>query len=439
MTHLFARTTLSLLMIILCGVVFHAPISMWLGMVWPEPQIEIKAWKEILLAIVAVLVIVQVAQRHVWRQLWGDWVIKITFLYGAVHILLLPFTWQGVVPTLAGLLIDLRFVLMFLVMYVVAVLYPSWRRPLLVGAIVAAAVSILFALLQVAVLPNDILVHIGYSNQTIAPYLTVDQNYNYIRINGTLRGPNPLGLYAAMVMTACGAALIMMWSQPAQWYKSVRGLIALLGMAAVVALWFSYSRSALIAAVLAVIIVAIVRFGRTVSREVWIALFASGLLFAGGLYVVKDTSFVSHVILHEDPDEGNSINSNDGHIESLIDGTERMLRQPFGAGIGSTGSPSLMGEQGLIIENHYLYIAHEVGWLGLILFGVLFSRVLWRLWQRRGDWLALSLLASGIGIAVAGLFLPVWADDTIALVWWGLAGLVIGRMMPERRGSHEIK
>jgi hypothetical protein len=45
--------------------------------------------------------------------------------------------------------------------------------------------------------------------------------------------------------------------------------------------------------------------------------------------------------------------------------------------------------------------------------------------RARDDWLAMSMFASGIGIAVACIVLPVWADDTVALVWWGLAGVAL--------------
>ena len=95
----------------------------------------------------------------------------------------------------------------------------------------------------------------------------------------------------------------------------------------------------------------------------------------------------------------------------------------MGAGIGSTGSASLLGTEPVIIENQYLMIAHEVGWLGLALFAVLYTYILWRLWQYRRDWLALGLWASGIGLAIIGLLLPVWVDDTVSIVWWGLAAV----------------
>lgn len=82
----------------------------------------------------------------------------------------------------------------------------------------------------------------------------------------------------------------------------------------------------------------------------------------------EDNHFVSTVVLHEGPNEAGLVNSNIDHKESLIQGTELMLSQPLGAGMGSTGSASLMTEKPIIIENQYLFIAHELGWLGIVLF-----------------------------------------------------------------------
>lgn len=428
------RTLLITLLTVFCGVVFHAPISVWLGTIAPDYQLIIKSWKEVLIGVTAVLVLIQASRRHMWNELSRDWVIRLSIIFVALHLVLLPFMWQGALPTIAGLMINLRFVVFFMVAYVALKIYPEWRRPFIWGGIVAAAISLLFTVLQVTVLPHDILKYIGYSKDTIAPYLTVDQNYDFIRVNGTLRGPNPLGIYGVIVIAAVVAGLAMAWKRLASMRKFLPWVVAAVGVAAVITLWFSYSRSAKIAAVVAVVVVAIVLYGKYISRSLWIALALAATVLIGGVYLARDTPFVSVVILHEDPNEGNDVNSNDGHWESLIDGTDRMIRQPFGAGVGSTGSPSLLGKQPLIIENYYLYVAHEVGWVGLGVFVALFVVVLKRLWQRRRDWLALSVLASGIGIAVASLFLPVWADDTVSIVWWGLAGVALATPMIKKKG-----
>ena len=424
--RLFRRTLLVIIMSVFCGIVFHAPMSVWLGTVAPDYQLAIKSWKEILIVLAAVIVAVQVSRHKLWGELSRDLVIRLSVAFALLHVVLLPFMWQGMLPAVAGLMINLRFIVFFMVVYAALKMYPQWRRPMLWGGFITASVAMLFVLLQVMVLPNDILRHIGYSDQTIAPYLTVDQNSDFVRINGTLRGPNPLGIYGVIIAAACLSLLVVARKKLASWrpFGDVWDVMAV-GIVALIAVWFSYSRSALIALVIAIGVVLIARYGKSISKATWFAVGTSVLLLAGGLYIVKDTHFVSVVILHEDPNEGNNVNSNDGHWTSLIDGTERMIRQPLGAGIGSTGSPSLLGEKPVIIENYFLYVAHEVGWLGLALFVALVGVVLKRLWQRRSDWLALGVCASGIGVAVASLLLPVWADDTVSIVWWALAAVAL--------------
>lgn len=79
------------------------------------------------------------------------------------------------------------------------------------------------------------------------------------------------------------------------------------------------------------------------------------------------------------------------------------MRQPFGAGIGSTGSASLYGDKPLVIENQYLFVAHETGRLGLGVF-VAIIFVVQRLYRYRRDWLALGLFASGIALGEYWLY-----------------------------------
>ncbi|MBC7943216.1 O-antigen ligase family protein, partial [Candidatus Saccharibacteria bacterium] len=195
---------------------------------------------------------------------------------------------------------------------------------------------------------------------------------------------------------------------------------------AIVALWASYSRSALLAACVGIVIVLAVAIGRKLPLRSWIIGSVVLTTIVIGLMLSLGNDFVSNVILHEDPGESNSINSNQGHVESLQDGVRRFGQQPIGGGIGSTGSASLYGDSPLIIENQYLFIAHEAGWAGLLVFMVIFAEVMRQLWIRRQDYLALGVFASGVGLAIIGLLQPVWVDDAVAIIWWGLAAVTLG-------------
>ncbi len=418
---LLDKAYVGMLLIVFGGVVLHAPLSVGLGVLWPDFDLLIKAWKEIILFIATLFALILIHQKRQWRLLKNPLFLLIG-AYILLHVIMVPFMWQGLMPTIAGLMIDLRYVLMFALVYLAVKLYPNARPTFMKVGVAGALLVVIFALLQVFVLPHDVLKHIGYSTETISAYLTVDKNYEFIRINSTLRGPNPLGAYMAIVFALLAAAFVKKRIKREKWPLA---LVAILAGGGIVALWASYSRSALVSAILAVLIVLAATVGRRLSRKAWVIGSVITLAILGGLFAVRDSYFISNVVLHENPIGGSAVTSNEDHVESLVEGSDRLIQQPFGAGVGSTGSASLLGEKSFIVENQYLFIAHEVGWLGLILFLSIFALILGRLWHRRGDWLALGVFASGIGLAAIGLLLPVWVDDTVAIVWWGLAGIAL--------------
>ncbi|MDN5275365.1 MAG: rane protein of unknown function [Candidatus Saccharibacteria bacterium] len=420
--NLLDRIFITLLLIVFGGIVLHAPLTVGFETLFPHFELLIKSWKEILLGAATVLggvVLLQKRQLAILKQP----VLLLIAGYALLHLLLLVLIPGEVTSSLAGILIDLRYLLFFVLVLIAVRLYPQSRRWLLVTGLVGALVVLIFAVLQATILPPDILKFIGYSQTTIAPYLTVDQNMDFIRINSTLRGPNSLGAYAVITLTLLLTIGLKGYHQQ---FKRPMGIVAILGIGNIVALWASYSRSALIGAVVAVGTVLIYTFRRRITKWVWIGMIALAVVLGGIFVAARNTDFVSNVVLHEDRGEGNNVNSNDGHVSSLIDGARLMLTQPYGAGIGSTGSASLYGDQPLIIENQYLFIAHEAGWVGLALFLGIFVSVLMSLWRGRADWLAFGVFASGIGLAIIGMVLPVWADDTIGIIWWGLAAIAVG-------------
>lgn len=415
-----------ILLFIFGGIVLHAPLSVGFGTLWPDYDLLIKSWKEILMLVAGIILLVILFKTKQFKLL-RDPILITVGAYAALHLVLLAYKPTGLASSVAGLAIDLRYVLYFSLVYMAMRLYPNYRQMFIRVGIAGALVVLIFALLQVFILPHDVLKYIGYNTDTISPYLTVDQNQAFIRINSTFRGPNPLGAYAGMVLTLIVAAFAKhkvnsLYSEE-KWPLIITAILSVGGL---VALWSSYSRSALIGtfvAIAAVLIIAVVKRKKIFNPLVIVA----GTLIAivGGYLLISNNSFVSNVILHENPNGGSSQNSNEGHINSLQDGLGQMIHQPLGDGVGSTGSASLFGNQPTIIENQYLFTAHESGWLGLIYFIGIFGLILARLWKRKQDWLALGLLASGVGLALIGLLLPVWVDDTVAIIWWGLAAIAI--------------
>lgn len=415
------RIYVGLLLVVFGGIVLQAPISVGLGSLFPHYELVIKAWAEILMTLASGIVLFLLAKNRQLNVL-KDPLILLGLSFVALHLILLVLFWNGLSASIAGLIIDLRYVVFFGLVYVSMRLYPQYEKAFIKVGIAGATIVLLFAFLQVTILPKDILKYIGYSTHTIVAYLTVDQNQSFIRINSTLRGPNPVGAYALIVLSLILAALL----RAVVLTRKKRIWIGVLAFGAVVALWASYSRSALLAAIIALLIIGVIASYNRMNRKTLSVGVAALIIIIVSIFIIGGSSFISNIVLHDNPEGGSATTSDEGHLSSVISGTKLLVRQPLGAGIGSTGSASLSTNAPLIIENQYLFIAHEVGWIGLLLFLALFVMILRGLWLKRKQWLPLGVFASGIGLAFIGLLLPVWVDDTVAIVWWGLAGIALG-------------
>lgn len=411
------------LLAVLLLIVIHAPLVVGFGSLFPDYATPIKAWKEILLGLLGIVAIVLIHRRNLWRTVLYDKVLLLCLLFVDLHLLLALMGLDDTSPVVAGLMIDLRFIVMFMLMYVLVLVRPdSFGR--IIRVVAAGAVVVIgFGLLQITILPDNVLSRLGYSSDTITPYTTIDRNPDFVRINSTLRGPNPLG--ALMVIyIALTAAYMFRRGFAAKLRRRVAAGAAMIGSVAI--LFASFSRSAYAGAVAAVLAVGMA--AKRLSRRVLVAGAVLIVIVGIGSFYLSSTDWFSNVVLHEDPESTVTAKSNAGHIESLADGARRMVSQPIGAGIGSTGSASLYDgspANDVVIENYYFFVAHEAGWLGLILFLIILSYVFWLLWRRRSSWVSLGVLASGVGLSLIGLLLPVWADETVALIWWGLAGAAL--------------
>ena len=420
------------LLTIAFGIIVHTPLTVWLSTMHPDLELVLKSWKELLMGAATLLFIVLVWKKKLFTEFFHDRIIQIILGYAALHIVMMIAYRNDTQAMSAGLLIDLRYVLYFVLVYGAAKLLPNFRTIFLKLIFAGAAVVLGFALLQIFIAPRDVLSSLGYGTNTIAPYLTVDDNEAYVRINSTLRGPNPLGAYAVIVFALIMAAAMKFGRR----FKNDQHVVVGIAVAAsLLMLGVSYSRSALLGLVLAIGMIIMIRAKPAMYRRLVLILGGVIVGFGAILLMARADPTISHIVWHDDPNGGSKIDSNAGHAESLADGTRRMIEQPFGAGVGSTGSASLLAKKPLIIENQYLHIAHEVGWLGLGLFIWLFVEIMRRLWQRRRGALSLGVFASGCALAVVGLLLPVWVDDTVSIIWWGLAGLAVGGTYRARQNN----
>lgn len=418
----FEKAVIGGILLIIAYIPFHAVFSVAIGSISSQPLL-VKAWKEILLGLLVILCVFILLKRPDIRKVYvSSRLNQLALAFVLFQMLLALFFHASLSSTIAGLAIDIRFAVFFLVVRLGILLLPSLRRLVVKTFLGGAVISVVFGLLQQYILPKDILSHIGYSKATIKPYLTVDNNPAYIRINSTLRGPNPLGAYVVIILSVVAGwfeAHIKKLSK--KWLTA----ICLFALGCLSVLYASYSRSAWIALVVAALVFVVISLSRKWQLYTLAGVVVLLLVGTLGYPLLKNSSFFHTVIDHKDPNNPSLADSNLGHETSVISGIKRAVTHPLGFGIGSTGSASLLGDSPLIVENQYLFVAHESGWVGVLLFIALQVGVLVKLYWDRRDWLAKAMFTSGVGMVVIGLLLPVFTDDTTAYVWWGLAAVAL--------------
>ncbi len=415
--------TAAIITIILLLVPFHAFLTVWISS-GTGHYTAIRLWKEVLLAIASLGALYlfifdkKVRLSTLYHEL--TWLI---IAYAAVQLVwgAWAFHYHHVTAKALGygLLVNLRFVLFFLVAWVVGSRTPrlsmQWSKLLIWPALIV----IVFGLVQEAFLPPRFLEHFGYSKFTVLPFQYVNNNPSLLRIQSTLRGANPLGAYLLLPISGL---LVLMSVGKRNWRRG----FMLAG--AVVALFFSFSRAAWAAAILVLIVIALARPNTLLKRR-WLAWGLAGVVVVAGItgFALRNNSRFENIVLHTQQHSAVVTTSNGNHASAFRKGLHDALHEPLGRGPGTAGPASVYntGHSSRIAENYYLQIAQETGWLGLALFLAIIVFVGWLLWQRRTDPLALTLLASLVGISFVNLLSHAWADDTLAYVWWGLAGIAI--------------
>jgi len=403
---------------ILVLVPFHALLSTWAGSNFGHLDI-FRIWKELLLIPLGLYAMVMVAKKpQLLREWTHSWLIWLVLLYGLYFVGFGIKTLLGQkVTTIAvtySLLTNLRFLWFMLVVWVVADSNALIRRQWAKIVLVPATLVVAFGLLQRFVLPDDVLRHAGYGPGTIPATATVDQKLDYRRIQSTLRGANPLGAYLIIpVMTAAA-------------YVRQKAYLWIFITAALVVFFFTYSRSAVLGLLVALSFFAWHSLKNAQLRRVLLAgAVVAVLLFSSGVWLMRDNNTVQNTLFHSDETSQAGTSSNAQRLSALKQGIHDIENQPLGAGPGTAGPASERNNgQARIAENYFLQIGQEVGVIGLVLFVAINGLVAQQLW-RRTDTLSRVLLASFVGLTIVNLMSHAWVDDTLCLLWWGLAGAAL--------------
>lgn len=433
----FANFLVALVLIV---VPFHAFLTIW-GSSLVGHYTALRLWDDVVLLVLLGIVALRLIKDKALRAWFaGSLLVRLIVAYVALTFLLGFISWlKGEVTPKAllyGVLVNLRLFAWFTVVLLTAQrsswLRQMWPRLLLVPAVIV----VVFAALQYTVLPHNFLTHFGYNTATnIAPIETINHNSHYIRVQSTLRGANPLGAYLIVVLSAL-ATLYLRGKRKA--------VCVAFGLVGATALYASGSRSAWLGALISL---AIILWFQLRSRRARLLYGGVALLLAiiavTGYLALKNNTGVQNAILHTQNHSTVSTTSNEAHASALKDGLRDVGQQPLGDGPGTAGPASVYntGHRTRIAENYYIQIAQETGWLGLALFMALLVLVGIELYAQIGtSRLALVLFASLFGLAFVNLLSHAWVDDTLAYLWWGLAGIALGRPLPKpTKGKREVQ
>jgi O-antigen ligase len=208
-----------------------------------------------------------------------------------------------------------------------------------------------------------------------------------------------------------------------RWYAAALALLVTLTV-----LFATYSRSAWIGTTLSLAALLALML-RMRLRTILLAVVVGAALIAGLVFAFRGNDRVQNTFFHTDETSRATHSSNDDRARVMTQGFRQVLHEPFGRGPGTAGPASQYnyGKSPRIAENYFIQIAQETGWIGLALYIALLGLVAKRLWEvRTSGVLPLVLLASLLGLSVVNLLSHAWADDTLAYIWWGYAGLVLG-------------
>lgn len=402
----------------------HAFVSTWLGTAI-GPLLVWKSWKEILLALLVPAVVALCFLRpDLTKVVWTRSINKLIAAYVVLHFILTIFAQASNDAVLAGLLINLRFLALFVLVQVVVASGHPWIERLKVWIpgwlLWTMAILSFLAILQVSVMPKDFLDSFGYDkDSTISPITVVDDNPDALRAFATMRGPNTLGAYLILPLLV---AIYFVVRRQQLVLASISGILGLF------AFFLTGSRSAWIGFAVAVIMFGVLMLPRARLKR-WVKLGALPALAIGGLLLWAAVTIppVRLAIFHSSPGDPHLFEgSTQKHWEATTEGLRYIGAHPLGTGPGSAGPASFYNSEGnpIISENYFVQVGQEVGVLGLALFLAICTLVVKALYQNR-DALAQLLLASFVGLTAINMFLHGWADDPTAMTWWALAGLCI--------------
>ncbi|HEX7632806.1 MAG TPA: O-antigen ligase family protein, partial [Candidatus Saccharimonadales bacterium] len=321
---------------------FHGFLTVWLSSLIGH-YTALRLWKEVILllsglGVLYLLLFDQKIRSHTMtrRLVW------LILAYGVINLVWGAVAFHNHAVTAKalgyGLIVDLRFLLFFLITWSCALRLARLRVHWQWVVLWPAAIVVAFGVLQAFVLPHDFLRHFGYGPHTISAYETINHNQHYIRIASTLRGANPLGAYLIIPIT-----LLTILLARGKRLKLYGAFLA----ASLIALFFTFSRSAWIGAVLSMGTVLWLSLKSQQARKMVLFGAICLLVVASATTIIfRHNTRYQNFVLHTQTHSAVKQTSNEGHLAALKTGAKDIAHHPLGTGPGTAGPASVYNDKG---------------------------------------------------------------------------------------------
>ncbi len=230
-----------------------------------------------------------------------------------------------------------------------------------------------------------------------------------IRAGSLFFTANDLGYYLLVVIAIIGGRMLRRAARP--WEP-------LVGVLCAVCIFYTFSRSAMVLVGLVGLVLA-VSSGRLVRGAGAAAVTAVILVLLVGVLGVG-----SQIASGADRDDERT----SSHVEALGDGVERIVKRPFGSGLGTASATAIRFDIEDLVqpENFYLKIGVEAGLLATAL-SVAFVLTAYRTLGRRtaDDPRAVGPLAALAAVATGALVLETFSELAGSWTLWLLVGMAL--------------
>ena len=417
---------------IFVGLLAYAPLhillSTWIGTSFGVLSL-MKVLKDVFMVWGLGLAFAAYINKHSLRKLYGDRLVLLIVAYSLLTLVIAVIKPTDQNAEILGIVFNLRFLAFFVYGLLLSELVDTkeLRRSAVIAVLGSGFITLVFGVAQYLFLPNDALSHLGYARSNgVLPAFFIDDKPDLERIMSTQRDPNSFGSYV-LILTGLAGAL---WMKGKRYRNLAQGFLGL----CILCLWFTFSRSAWIGAVLTLAALAAFspykpRLSRKQGKLLIVGVFATVLCMAAGIALSWNTYVVQNVILHAD--QSTTLEDpNQLRIRFVKESVTKIVHNPLGSGPGTAGLASIRNTvQGTQLnEDYYLQIATEVGVVGLGLFVAILVVIGRRLYglATKGDWLTVGLFASFVGLLFTNLLVHIWATEAVAYTWWGLAAVALG-------------